>query len=71
MTLSLKQWSVKFFNSNCCFSSGRGKSSPRSGSPSSRGGVSYTDRSFDTTETLDTTSNTTKTSSEREVSWLT
>ncbi|KAK8399091.1 hypothetical protein O3P69_004272 [Scylla paramamosain] len=47
-------------------SSGRGRSSPRSGSPSSRGGVSFTDRSFDTTETLDTTSNTTKTSSERE-----
>ncbi|KAK4317901.1 hypothetical protein Pmani_011059 [Petrolisthes manimaculis] len=48
-------------------SSGRGRSSPRSGSPySSRGGVSFTDRSFDTTETLDTTSSTTKTSSERE-----
>ncbi|XP_042241850.1 uncharacterized protein LOC121879311 [Homarus americanus] len=47
--------------------SGRGRSSPRSGSPSSRGGVSFTDRSFDTTETLETTSNTTKTSSDREV----
>ncbi|XP_071550761.1 uncharacterized protein [Panulirus ornatus] len=47
-------------------SSGRGRSSPRSGSPSSRGGVSFTDRSFDTTETLETTSSTTKTSSDRE-----
>ncbi|KAK7068038.1 hypothetical protein SK128_023078 [Halocaridina rubra] len=47
-------------------SSGRGISSPRSGSPSSRGGVSYTDRSFDTTETLETTSSTTKASSDRE-----
>ncbi|XP_045614162.2 actin remodeling regulator NHS isoform X1 [Procambarus clarkii] len=47
-------------------SSGRGRSSPRSGSPSSREGVSFTDRSFDTTETLETTSNTTKTSSDRE-----
>lgn len=63
-----QDWS---FNTLLIFAlrSGRGRSSPRSGSPSSRGGVSYTDRSFDTTETLDTTSNTTKASLEREVSW--
>lgn len=70
MAMSLKRLVITHFISTLVLSSGRGRSSPRSGSPSSRGGVSYTDRSFDTTETLETTSNTTKTSLEREVSWL-